>query len=75
VTTVKTKRLLVKEVISIADAYPMAFQRLRLGGLVPLRAELEDFGREHPGHRRDELPARGLRGGHTPVPADLMRDL
>ncbi len=48
-TTVKSKKLPVKKVISIADAYPMAFQELRTRGLCRFPTEFADFDREHPG--------------------------
>jgi hypothetical protein len=49
VTTVKSKKLPVKKVISLADAYPTAFQRLRTQGICRFATELSQFDREHPG--------------------------
>ncbi len=49
VTTVKSKKLPVKKMISIADAYPMAFQQLRTRGVCRFPTEFADFDREHPG--------------------------
>jgi len=49
VTTVKSKKLPVKKVISLADAYPTAFQRLRTHGECRFATEFAHFDREHPG--------------------------
>jgi hypothetical protein len=54
-------------VISIADAYPMAFHRLRTQGLCLFPTELADFDREHPGMhlcklRNVELVLVGITG-------------
>jgi hypothetical protein len=49
ITTVKSKKLPVKKVISIADAYPMAFNQLRRQGRCLFGTEFADFDREHPG--------------------------
>lgn len=49
VTTTKHKKAPVKKTISLADAFPMAFQRLKTKGLCFFQTELRDFDREHPG--------------------------
>ncbi len=48
-STVKSKKLPVKKVISLAGAYPTAFQQLRTRGLCRFPTEFADFDREHPG--------------------------
>lgn len=49
VTTVKSKKLPVKKVISLGGAYPAAFQQLRTRGVCRFPTEFADFDREHPG--------------------------
>ncbi len=49
VTTVKTKKIPVKKVISLADAFPMAFELLRTGGNCVFQTEMAQFDRENPG--------------------------
>lgn len=49
VTTTKTKKIPVKQVISLADSYAMAFQQLKVTGSCYFQTELTDFDRQHPG--------------------------
>jgi hypothetical protein len=49
VMTVQSKKLPVKKVISISNAYPMAFQQLRARGRCLFGTEFADFDRAHPG--------------------------
>jgi hypothetical protein len=49
VTTVTTKKLPVKKVISLADNYPMAFHQLEQTGTCLFGTELADFERQYPG--------------------------
>jgi hypothetical protein len=46
---VKTKKIPVKKVISVADAYPMTFELLRTMGRCFFQTELAQFDRENPG--------------------------
>ncbi|MBC6461715.1 hypothetical protein [Actinomadura sp. HBU206391] len=67
ITTVTSKKLPVKKVISIADAYPMAFQQLRTRGVCRFPTEFASFDREHPGMylcklRNVELALVGITG-------------
>jgi hypothetical protein len=49
VTTTKAKKNPVKKIISLADAYPTQFHRLKASGLCTFETRLADFDREHPG--------------------------
>jgi hypothetical protein len=49
VTTVRTKKIPVKQVISLADSYAMSFQQLKTTGRCFFQTELADFDRQHPG--------------------------
>jgi hypothetical protein len=49
ITTVKTKKIPMKKVLSVADEYPMAFELLRTKGGCVFQTELEQFDRENPG--------------------------
>ncbi|MEG4963719.1 MULTISPECIES: Tc toxin subunit A-related protein [unclassified Microcoleus] len=49
VTTTKHKKAPVKKTISLADAFPMAFQHLKTKGRCFFQTELSDFDLEHPG--------------------------
>jgi hypothetical protein len=49
ITTVVSKKLPVKKVISIADDCPMAFQQLRTRGVCRFPTEFATFDRQHPG--------------------------
>jgi Tc toxin complex TcA C-terminal TcB-binding domain len=49
VTTTKHKKAPIKKMISLADAFPMAFQHLKTKGRCFFQTELSDFDREHPG--------------------------
>lgn len=49
VTTIKTKKIPVKRVISIADSYAMSFHQLQTTGQCFFQTELADFDRQHPG--------------------------
>ncbi|MGH7526455.1 MAG: hypothetical protein ACREMX_07100 [Gemmatimonadales bacterium] len=70
VTTVKAKKMPVKKVISVADAFPMAFQLLRTTGRCFFQTELAQFDSENPGMylckmRHLELLFVGLTGATT----------
>ena len=67
VTTTRTKKIPVKQVISVADSYAMAFQQLKTAGRCFFQTELADFDRQHPGMylcklRNVELVFVGLTG-------------
>ena len=67
VMTVQSKKLPVKRVISLAGAYPTAFQRLRSTGSCRFGTEFADFDRAHPGMylckvRNVELALVGVTG-------------
>jgi hypothetical protein len=49
ITTVRTKKIPVKKVISVADEFPMAFHLLRTGGNCVFQTEHAQFDRENPG--------------------------
>jgi len=49
VSTTKTKKIPIKQVISLSDSYAMAFQQLKTTGLACFQTELADFDRQHPG--------------------------
>jgi hypothetical protein len=49
VTTVTSKKLPVKKVINLAEACPMAFQRLRTSGVCRFATEFAEFDRANPG--------------------------
>jgi hypothetical protein len=49
VSTVRTKKIPVKQVISLADFYAMPFQQLKAAGRCFFQTELADFDRQHPG--------------------------
>ena len=70
ITTVKSKKLPVKKVISISSAYPMAFQQLKTRGLCRFPTEFETFDRDLPGMylcklRNVELALVGISGTST----------
>jgi hypothetical protein len=70
VTNVRSRKALVKKVISIADRFPMAFHLLRATGNCGFQTELEEFDREHPGLylckvKNVELLFVGLTGSTT----------
>jgi hypothetical protein len=70
VTTVKSKKLPVKKVISLGESYPLALQQLRARGLCRFATEFADFDREHPGLylcklRNVELALVGITGAAT----------
>ncbi|MBI5115120.1 hypothetical protein HZA56_01460 [Candidatus Poribacteria bacterium] len=48
-TTTKTKKIPVKQIISLADSYVMSFQQLKNAGCCFFQTELADFDRQHPG--------------------------
>ena len=75
VTTTKTKKIPVKQMISLADRFPMAFDRLRRRGACTFETELADFDRAHPGLylaklRNVEVVFVGLTGA-TPIAGTL----
>lgn len=70
VTTTKTKKIPVKQIISLADSYSMSFQQLLTTGQCLFQTELEDFDRQHPGMylcklRNVELVFVGIQGPST----------
>jgi hypothetical protein len=70
VTNVRSRKALVKKVISVADRFPMAFHQLRTTGNCVFQTEMEEFDREHPGLylckiKNVELLFVGLTGSTT----------
>ncbi len=49
ITTVRTKKIPVKQIISLASSYPMTFYQLKTTGRCFFQTELADFDRMHPG--------------------------
>lgn len=49
VTTTQTKKIPVKQIISLADSHAMPFQQLKTTGRCYFQTELADFDRQHPG--------------------------
>jgi hypothetical protein len=49
VTTTKNKKLPVKKTISLADSYPIDFQKLKTDGKCLFETRFQNFDREHPG--------------------------
>jgi hypothetical protein len=48
VTTVRSRKALVKKVVSIADRFPMSFQMLRTTGTGVFQTEMAEFDRRTP---------------------------
>jgi len=78
VTTTKTKKNPVRRMISLADAYPVQFNRLITTGRCTFETTLDDFDRRHPGLfltkiRNVELQFVGL--GPVPSITGTLRNI
>jgi hypothetical protein len=78
VTTSKTKKNPVKRTISLADAFPTQFRRLRQTGRCTFETTFAEFDRQHPGLylaklRNVEILFVGL--GGTPAVAGTLRNI